>query len=132
MYTREIHYAITRIVFEFPTFSNYRISIPFLFFIMFLTIAHLYVQQSTRKINDYTIISKNLMLYFDYSKITLNTLDPTSVSDVCTYLWCCVASQSRKEGVKSTWGSWILPIVSPEDIAKWNLSMNEGVEIETK
>ena len=49
----------------------------------------------------------------------INTLDPSSVSDVCTYLWCCVASQSRKEGVK-------FDMSLMDFAAQWNLSMNEG------
>lgn len=57
----------------------------------------------------------------------INTLDASSVSDVCTYLWCCVASQSRKEGVKFDMSLMdFADSISPEDMAKWNLSMNEG------
>lgn len=63
----------------------------------------------------------------------INTLDPSSVSDVCTYLWCCVASQSRKEGVKfdmslMDFADWI----SLDDLAQWNLSMNEGEDVAEK
>lgn len=51
-------------------------------------------------------------------------MDAASMSDLCVYLWCCVASASAREGVEFS-----LPLMEfadaldPEDLSEWTASM---------
>lgn len=51
----------------------------------------------------------------------ITEIDPTSFSDLCTYLWCCVVSASKREGIK-----FDMPLmdfadsITPEDMTAWN------------
>ena len=51
----------------------------------------------------------------------ITEIDPTSLTDLCTYLWCCIISASKREGK-----SFDLSLmefadnINPDDMAKWN------------
>ena len=51
------------------------------------------------------------------------------LSDMCTYLWCCVASACRVDGIP-----FDMPLldfadsISPEDMKAWTDAVNEGQE----
>lgn len=51
------------------------------------------------------------------------------LSDMCTYLWCCVASACKVDGVP-----FDMPLldfadsISPEDMKAWTDAVNEGQE----
>lgn len=48
-------------------------------------------------------------------------IDPSSLSDLCTYLWCCVASASQREG--GDFGMSLMEFadsITPEAMAEWS------------
>lgn len=51
----------------------------------------------------------------------ITQIDPSSFSDLCTYLWCCVVSASKREGI-----DFDMPLmdfadcITPDDMAQWN------------
>lgn len=55
----------------------------------------------------------------------ITEISSTSVTDLCTYLWCCIASASKREGIE-----FDMPLlefadsISPEDMAAWNESIS--------
>ena len=54
-------------------------------------------------------------------------IDGSSFSDLCTYLWCCVASASKHDGKK--FGMSLMDFadsISPEDMEAWAASLQEG------
>lgn len=54
-------------------------------------------------------------------------INPGSVSDMCTYLWCCVASACRREGKE-----FDMPLmdfadgITPEDMAGWEKAVTDS------
>lgn len=51
------------------------------------------------------------------------------LSDMCAYLWCCVASASKADGVE--FGMTLIDFadsISPEDLQAWAAAVNEGQE----
>nr|DAN35911.1 MAG TPA: tail assembly chaperone protein [Caudoviricetes sp.] len=51
----------------------------------------------------------------------ITEIDPTSFTDLCTYLWCCAVSASKREG-KAFEMSLLdfADAVTPDDMAAWN------------
>ena len=51
----------------------------------------------------------------------ITEIEPDSFTDLCTYLWCCVMSASKREGK-----TFDMPLMdfadslTPEDMAEWN------------
>lgn len=51
----------------------------------------------------------------------ITEIDANSFSDLCTYLWCCVVSASKRDGV-----DFDMPLmdfadsITPDDMAEWN------------
>lgn len=51
----------------------------------------------------------------------ITEINPSSLSDLCTYLWCCVVSASKREGKE-----FDMPLmdfadsINPDDMVKWN------------
>lgn len=57
----------------------------------------------------------------------ITEIDPSSFSDLCTYLWCCVVSASKREGKE--FGLSLMDFadaISPEDMAAWNEAVTAG------
>lgn len=51
----------------------------------------------------------------------ITEIDPTSFSDLCTYLWCCVASAAKREGKPFDFSLMdFADSLEPEDMAAWN------------
>lgn len=51
----------------------------------------------------------------------ITEIDPTSFSDLCTYLWCCVTSAAKREG--KDFNLSLLDFadnITPEDMTAWN------------
>ena len=49
------------------------------------------------------------------------------ISELCTYLWCCVCSASKHDGID--FGLSLMDFadsISPEDIQAWTATLNEG------
>lgn len=51
----------------------------------------------------------------------ITEIKPDSFTDLCTYLWCCVMSASKREGIQ-----FDMPLldfadgITPDDMAEWN------------
>lgn len=59
----------------------------------------------------------------------ITEIDPASISDICTYLWCCVMSASKREG--KTFDMALLEFadsLTPEDMMEWNKAIIVGQE----
>ena len=51
------------------------------------------------------------------------------ISDLCTYLWCCVASASKHDGMEFSMTLMdFADSISPEDVQAWAAVLNEGAE----
>lgn len=56
----------------------------------------------------------------------ITELDPSSFSDLCTYLWCCVASAAKREGKPFDMSLMdFADNLTPEDMAEWNKAIAE-------
>jgi len=49
-------------------------------------------------------------------------------SDLCVYLWCCIVSACKRDGVKFDMSLMdFADSVSPEDIVSWNQALKEQI-----
>ncbi len=51
----------------------------------------------------------------------ITEINASSFTDLCTYLWCCVMSASKREG--KPFGLTLMDFadaITPEDMAEWN------------
>ena len=54
----------------------------------------------------------------------ITEIDPTKFSDLCTYLWCCVASASKREGKPFNLSLMdFADAVDPADMEAWTKSL---------
>lgn len=54
----------------------------------------------------------------------ITEIDPTSFSELCTYLWCCVASAAKREGKAFNLSLMdFADNLTPEDMEAWNKSI---------
>ena len=62
----------------------------------------------------------------------LTTIQPDSVSDLCTYLWCCTASASKREGKKFDMELMdFADALDPDDLMRWSTEVNAQTSDET-
>lgn len=51
----------------------------------------------------------------------ITEIDPTSLTDLCTYLWCCVASAAKRENKKFDLSLMeFADSIDPDDMKRWN------------
>lgn len=51
----------------------------------------------------------------------ITEIDPTSLTDLCTYLWCCVVSAAKREGKQFNYSLMdFADSFSSDDMKKWN------------
>ena len=50
----------------------------------------------------------------------ITQIDPSSLSDLCTYLWCCVKAGAKREGKE-------FDLSLMDDMAEWNAAITEAV-----
>lgn len=51
----------------------------------------------------------------------ITEIEPNSFSDLCTYLWCCVKSASKREGIDFDMSLMdFADNIAPDDMAAWN------------
>ncbi len=69
----------------------------------------------------------------------ITEINPGSFSDLCTYLWCCVASGAKREGKDFNLSLMeFADSITPEDMEPWNTaitaeaSKSDGAEGEKK
>lgn len=54
----------------------------------------------------------------------ITEIDPTSFTDLCTYLWCCVSSAAKREGKDFNLSLMeFADNIAPEDMTEWNLAI---------
>ena len=59
----------------------------------------------------------------------ITEIDPTSFTDLCTYLWCCVASAAKREGKAFDLSLMeFADSLTPEDMAEWNTAITADAE----
>ncbi len=59
----------------------------------------------------------------------ITEIDPSSFTDLCTYLWCCVASAAKREGKKFEMSLMdFADSIMPEDMTAWGNSIMEKGE----
>ena len=59
----------------------------------------------------------------------ITEIDPTSFTDLCTYLWCCVASAAKREGIPFDLSLMeFADSLTPEDMTEWNAAITAGTE----
>lgn len=54
----------------------------------------------------------------------ITEIDPNSFTDLCTYLWCCVVSASKRDGKE--FGLSLMDFadaITPEDMTAWNAAV---------
>ena len=58
----------------------------------------------------------------------ITEIDPSSFTELCTYLWCCVASAAKREGKKFNLSLMdFADAIMPEDMTAWgNSIMSDG------
>ena len=59
----------------------------------------------------------------------ITEIDPTSFTDLCTYLWSCVASAAKREGKPFDLSLMeFADSLTPEDMAEWNTAITKDAE----
>lgn len=56
----------------------------------------------------------------------ITEIKPNSFTDLCTYLWCCVMSASKREGIQFEMS--LLDFadgITPDDMAEWNEAISQ-------
>lgn len=60
----------------------------------------------------------------------ITEIDPTSFTDLCTYLWCCVVSASKREGKPFDLSLMeFADSLTPEDMTEWNAAITAEAEV---
>ena len=55
----------------------------------------------------------------------ITEIDGSSFTDLCTYLWCCVVSASKREGKEFNMSLLdFADSLSPEEMAQWNAAIS--------
>ena len=62
----------------------------------------------------------------------ITEIDPSSFTELCTYLWCCVASAAKREGKVFNLSLMdFADAIMPEDMTAWgNSIMNDGGSVD--
>ena len=56
-------------------------------------------------------------------------MDGGSLTDICTFLWCCIVSACKADGIPFDMSLMeFADAVSPDDMSEWTKSVNEGAE----
>lgn len=59
----------------------------------------------------------------------ITDIDPSSFTDLCTYLWCCVVSASKRDGKEFDMDLMeFADSITPEDMAEWNKAIMADAE----
>ena len=57
----------------------------------------------------------------------ITQIDPESLTDLCTYLWCCTVSACKREGIDFNMTLMdFADAVTPEEMAAWNEAIAAG------
>lgn len=56
-----------------------------------------------------------------------NEMDPNSLTDLCTFMWCCVVSSAKREGRDFDMSLIdFADSITPDDLVKWNTAVSSG------
>lgn len=59
----------------------------------------------------------------------ISEIDPASFTDLCTFLWCCVASAAKREGKQFDLSLMdFADSLTPEDMTEWNTAITAKAE----
>ena len=59
----------------------------------------------------------------------ITEIDPTSFTELCTYLWCCVVSGAKREGKAFDLSLMdFADSLTPEDMKEWNEAITAEAE----
>ncbi len=59
----------------------------------------------------------------------ITEIDPSSFTDLCTYLWCCVVSAAKREGKKFEMSLMdFADSIMPEDMTAWSNAISKAQE----
>lgn len=59
----------------------------------------------------------------------ITEIDPNSFTDLCTYLWCCVVSATKREGKQFDMSLIdFADGITPDDMAEWQQGIVKAVE----
>lgn len=62
----------------------------------------------------------------------ITEIEPNSFTDLCTYLWCCVKSASKREGIDFDMSLMdFADNIAPDDMAAWNDAISADSNGET-
>lgn len=97
---------------------------------MFLT------NSGRKKFSQHPIIQRFSLIVLSFSDthicIKITQIDPSSFTDLCTYLWCCVASAAKREGKSFDYTLMdFADSLTPETMTEWSTSImkeSEGAE----
>ncbi len=57
----------------------------------------------------------------------ITQIDPTSFTDLCTYLWCCVVSAAKREGKPFDMSLMdFADSLTPDDMTEWSNAISAG------
>lgn len=57
----------------------------------------------------------------------ITEIDPSSFTDLCTYLWCCVISAARREGKSFDMSLMeFADCLTPDDMAEWSAAVTSA------
>ena len=62
-----------------------------------------------------------MLRFYQETGREITEINPTSFSDLCTYLWCCVVSAAKREG--KSFDMSLLDFadsITPEDMTEWS------------
>ena len=58
----------------------------------------------------------------------ITEIAPTSFTDLCTYLWCCVVSGAKREGKQFDMSLMdFADRLTPDDMTEWNTAISSAV-----
>ncbi len=61
----------------------------------------------------------------------ITEINPSSFSDLCTYLWCCVASAAKREGLQFDMSLMdFADGLTPEDMTQWSEAIKDEADPE--
>ena len=63
----------------------------------------------------------------------ITEINPSSFSDLCTYLWCCVASAAKREGLQFDMSLMdFADSLTPEDMTQWSEAIKDEADPEAE
>lgn len=63
----------------------------------------------------------------------ITQIDASSITDLCTYLWCCVVSAAKREGKPFDMSLMdFADCLSPDDLQAWNEAISDPTDADAE